>query len=87
MSFRIFFSLSMIILMTVLLTIPQAGHAQRMNHPNYNGGGRPSAPPQNYNRSAPAVEPSASGGCQSSATTDARPSRRTTTAGRKSSDD
>jgi hypothetical protein len=55
MSFRIFFSLSMIILMTVLLTIPQAGHAQRMNHPNYNGGGRPSAPPQNYNRSAPAV--------------------------------
>src|SRR5579864_6442342 len=53
MSFRIFFSLSMIILMTVLLTIPQAGHAQRMNHPNYNGGGRPSAPQQN--RPAPAA--------------------------------
>lgn len=56
MSFRIFFSLGFFVLMTVLLTLPQAGHAQRMSHPNYNGGGRPSAAPsQNFNRPAPAV--------------------------------
>jgi hypothetical protein len=55
MSFRIFFSAGMIVLMTGLLIIPQSGFAQRLGHPNYNGGGRPSAPSQNFNRPAPAV--------------------------------
>ncbi len=32
------------------------GHAQRMNHPNYTGGGRPAAAPsQNFNRPTPAA--------------------------------
>jgi hypothetical protein len=60
MSFRIFFSLDMIILMTILLAVPQMGHAQRMNHPNYNGGGRSAAAPaQSFNRPAPAMNRSA----------------------------
>src|ERR1700759_4053342 len=55
MSFRIYSLFGMMALVTALLSVPQAGHAQRMNHPNYNGGGRPSAPSQNFNRPAPAV--------------------------------
>ena len=55
-SFCIFFSHGMLVLMTVLLAIPQSGHAQRLPHPNYNGGGRPSnAPSQNFSRPAPAA--------------------------------
>ena len=55
MSFRIFSLPGIIALIVVLLTISQAGRAQRMSHPNYNGGGRPSAPSQNFNRPAPAA--------------------------------
>ncbi|HET6999991.1 MAG TPA: hypothetical protein VFI33_01725, partial [Puia sp.] len=58
-SFRVCSIIGMIVQVTAVLTIPQAGHAQRMGHPNYNGGGRPSAPPQNFNRPAPAVNRSA----------------------------
>ncbi len=43
------------IVLTALLLVPHEGSAQRMNHPNFGGGGgRPSAaPPPNFSRPAP----------------------------------
>jgi hypothetical protein len=52
LSFRILFSVGILVVMTVLLIIPQTGSAQRMNHPNYGGGGHPSP---NFSRPAPAM--------------------------------
>jgi hypothetical protein len=56
-SFRIAFSLGLIVLVVSLISIPQKTSAQRFNHPNYSGGGggnRGSAPSQNFSRPAPA---------------------------------
>ena len=61
MFYRIVFS--GVIILTGLLFLPQEGSAQRMNHPNFGGGGgRPSAsPPANFSRPAqPANRPAPS---------------------------
>src|SRR5450631_310696 len=57
MSYRIVFSLGITLLLAALLSIPQEGSAQRMNHPNFGGGGgRPSAAPsQSFSRPAPTM--------------------------------
>jgi hypothetical protein len=59
MFFHIAFSLSLIVMLVALLSIPQETRAQRFSHPNFGGAGqagRPSAAPsQNFSRPAPAM--------------------------------
>jgi Family of unknown function (DUF6515) len=55
--FRIALSLSLVVLVVSLISIPQETFAQRFNHPNFSAGGggsRGSAPAQNFSRPAPA---------------------------------
>src|SRR5277367_5513694 len=56
-SFRIAFSLGLLVLVVFLISIPQETNAQRFSHPNFSGGGggsRGAAPAQNFSRPAPA---------------------------------
>ncbi len=52
-SFRIAFSLGLVILVVFLISIPQESNAQRFSHPNFSAG-RGAAPAQNFSRPAPA---------------------------------